>query len=186
MWKIPLRVFGVVRPVGSVHAIEYENAVRTNRVFHVSLVSRGKAAFVCAPLCRSSTNTTKAPVPAFRVLQIHAKSAKSIMQFLSVLRNKLKKSFATTSEAEHTFVSLAVVCPDAATFLNISLHRVYLRFFALFSAAAKTVLAPSREKSTHNQFVFCLASPWCVENLAMEKRAFVCTYTINVLPIVVI
>lgn len=184
MWKIPLRVFVVVRPVGSVHAIEYENAVRTNRVFHVSLVSRGKAAFVCAPLCRSSTNTTKAPVPAFRVLQIHVKSAKSIMHFYLYYGTSSKNHLQLPAKPNTRREPRRRVSRrgDFSQYFFAS----SLRFFALFSAAAKTVLAPSREKSTHNQFVFYLASPWCVENLAMEKRAFVCTYTINVLPFVVI
>lgn len=45
-----------------VHANEYENAVRNNRVFHVSLISRGKR-WLNIRMCSSlsfSTNTSKA------------------------------------------------------------------------------------------------------------------------------
>lgn len=52
-------------------AIKYENAVRTNRVFHVSPISRGKRHSYkeCAPLCRSNQHDQSFPVPVFRVLQ---------------------------------------------------------------------------------------------------------------------
>lgn len=92
-------------------AIEYENAVRINRVFHVSLVSRSKAAFVHN--MRSSLSLAQPTRPKLRRF--------ACCKFCTCVRHKSIMHFCFISVEEfckhfHSQTHRSCLCPVATNF----------------------------------------------------------------------
>lgn len=120
------------------YAIEYENAVRINRVFHVfALISRSKRHFICAPLYRSTHQPTRSKLSgvgnfacckSFRSCVSGSKEniKKSIMQFFFISTAKTKRSLQPPSKPFVVYTRVS----RRDEFLNVSLPpRLFCALF---------------------------------------------------------
>jgi hypothetical protein len=131
----------------------YENAVRINRVFHVSLRIQRQAAVIY---------TMRSPLSVFAApTRSKGSFCNGVRFFACVLATKSIMHFLSLSKP----------------FLYFE-HKFSLRRSTIFrSFRGKN--CSKLQNDTHNFFVFlAFAATWCVENLAMENRLYV--HAINV------